>query len=50
MKPTIKQSILDQFDKTYAENCDQTKTRKKHRAVSIDSPFDATNIPPKDYL
>lgn len=30
-------------------NCDQDKQRKKNRNVSIDSFFDATNKPPKEY-
>ena len=27
MKPTIKQTIIDDFDKAYALNCDQTRQR-----------------------
>ena len=47
MKPTIKQSIIDDFDRAYANNCDQGKARLKNRNVSKDSPFDPLNKPPR---
>ena len=45
-KITVKQSVLDEFEKAYAMNCDQKLTRKKNRNVSYDSPFDPANKPP----
>lgn len=50
MKPTIKQSIIDQFEKAYKNNCNQDKNRLKNRNVSHDSPFDPVNKPPRQYL
>lgn len=50
MKPIIKQSIIDDFEKAYLANCNQEKTRLKNRNVSFDSPFDPTNKPPREYL
>jgi len=49
-KPPIKQSILDDFEKAYAANCNQLKASKKMRAVSTDNPFDPNNVPPREYL
>lgn len=37
MKPSVKQSIIDDFDKAYILNCDQDKQRKRMRMVSNDS-------------
>ena len=45
-KVTVEQGVIDDFDKKYAENCDQTKMRYKHRNVSLDSPFNPRNKPP----
>ena len=45
-KVTVDQGVIDDFDKKYAENCDQTKMRYKHRNVSLDSPFNPRNKPP----
>lgn len=50
MKPTVKQSIIDDFDKAYLANCDQDRQRKRMRNVSIDSFFNPSNKPPKEYL
>ena len=50
MKPAIKQSIIDDFERAYANNCDQEKQRKKNRNVSKDNQFDPQNKPPKEYL
>ena len=50
MKLDIKQSVIDDFDRVYAINCDQKKMRTKHRKVSPDNPFDENNIPPKEHL
>lgn len=50
IKPSIKQSIIDDFEKAYAANCDQLKASKKMRAVSTDNPFDPNNVPPREYL
>lgn len=50
MKPTIKQQIIDDFEKAYKANCNQEKQRMKNRNVSLDSPFDPLNKPPKEYL
>mmetsp|Transcript_21855 Transcript_21855/g.33872 ORF Transcript_21855/g.33872 Transcript_21855/m.33872 type:complete len:186 (+) Transcript_21855:465-1022(+) len=50
MKPSIKQSIIDDFEKAYTNNCNQSKQRTKNRNVSHDSPFDPFNKPPKEYL
>lgn len=49
-KPTIKQSILDDFEKVYALNCDQERQRKRMRNVSMDSPFEPRNKPPDQHL
>ena len=49
MKPTIKQSIIDDFERAYAVNCDQDKQRNKNRNVSLDSFFHPVNKPPKEY-
>jgi len=49
MKPTIKQSIIDDFERAYRNNCDQEKQRTKNRNVSVDSFFDPMNKPPKEY-
>ena len=46
----VKQGILDEFDKVYAENCDQNLTRLRHRNVSHDSPFDPRNKPGQQYM
>ena len=50
MKPTIKQSVIDNFEIAYANNCDQKKQRTKNRNVSHDSPFDPNNKPPRQYV
>ena len=47
---SVEQNVIDDFDKAYAENCDQTKMRHKHRNVSYDSPFDPKNKPPEQYV
>ena len=49
-KITVKQSFLDEFEKRYQMNCNQNETRKKHRNVSYDSPFDPKNVPPLQHL
>ena len=49
-KVTVEQSFLDEFDRVYAENCDQKLTRLKNRNVSKDSSFDPRNKPPQQYL
>jgi hypothetical protein len=41
---------LDEFEKNYAENCDQKKTAKKNRAVSKQNPFDPDFKVPPEYL
>ena len=46
----MKQKILDDFEASYAENCNQDNMRKKHREVGNDSPFHADNAPPDQYL
>ena len=48
-KVTVEQKILDDFDRTYAENCDQTKMRVKHRMAGINNPFNPANVPPEQY-
>ena len=48
MKPNIKQSIIDDFEKAYKMNCNQEKQRTKNRNVSYDSVFDPQNKPPKE--
>lgn len=50
LKPQIKQSIIDDFEKAYTQNCDQQRQRKKNRNVSPDSQFDPLNLPPKQHL
>lgn len=50
MKPTIKQSIIDNFEIAYANNCDKDRQRSKNRNVSFDSPFDPKNKPPRQYI
>ena len=50
MKPSIKQSIIDDFEKTYAMNCDQDRQRKKNRNVSWDSVFNPANKPPIEHI
>ena len=47
---TVDQGVIDDFDRAYAENCDQKKMRIKHRNVSYDSPFDPKNKPPEQYI
>lgn len=47
LKPTIKQSIIDDFERAYADGCDQKKIKLKNRNVSKDSPFDPMNKPPR---
>jgi hypothetical protein len=49
VKPSIKQSIVDDFEKAYVLNCDQDKQRRKNRNVAPDSFFHADNKPPKEY-
>ena len=49
-KVTISQKAMDDFEKKYAFNCDQTKMRVKNRNVSNDSPFDPRNKPPDQYV
>lgn len=49
-KITVDQGVIEEFDKRYAENCDQRLMRIKHRNVSYDSPFDPKNKPPDQYL
>jgi hypothetical protein len=49
-KMNVKQSLLDEFDRVYAENCDQKLTRLRHRNVSHDSPFDPRNAPGLKYM
>ena len=49
-KPSIKQSIIDDFERTYAHICDKDRQRKKNRNVSVDSFFDPNNKVPKEYL
>ena len=48
--PQIKQSIIDDFERAYVKVCDQDRQRARGRNVSMDSQFDPTNIPPKEYL
>ena len=50
MAPTIKQSIIDDFERAYILNCDSVKQNFKMRNVSYDSPFDPTNKPPRQYI
>ena len=47
---TVEQGVIDDFNKKYAENCNQEKMRFKHRNVSGDSPFDPVNKPPNQYV
>ena len=47
---TVEQGVIDDFNKKYAENCNQDKMRLKHRNVSGDSPFDPVNKPPNQYV
>ena len=49
-KLTVKQEILDEFERRFSENCNQILMRKKHKSVSPDSPFDKNNLPPRCYL
>jgi len=49
-KITVEQGVIDDFNKKYAENCDQRLMRVKHRNVSKESPFDPKNKPPDQYL
>ena len=49
-KVTVKQSVLDEFDKVYAFNCDQQLVRTKNRNVSKDSMFDPANKAPAQHL
>ena len=49
-KPEIKQSIIDDFERTYAHICDKDRQRKKNRNVSVDSFFDPNNKVPVEYL
>lgn len=49
-KVSVKQSVIDDFNRTYAANCDQTLQRKRMRNVSFDSPFEPRNKPPAQHL
>ena len=49
-KVTVEQGVIDDFNKKYAENCDQKLMRIKNRNVSKDSPFDPKNKPPDQYI
>ena len=49
-KVTVKESFLEEFEKRYAENCNQQFMRIKNRNVSYDSPFDPKNVPPNQYI
>lgn len=49
-KITVKQSVLDDFDRVYAANCDQKQQRRRMRNVSMDSPFEPQNMPPAGHL
>lgn len=46
----MEQGVIDDFNKKYAENCDQQLMRVKHRNVSKESPFDPKNKPPDQYI
>mmetsp|Transcript_25030 Transcript_25030/g.31312 ORF Transcript_25030/g.31312 Transcript_25030/m.31312 type:complete len:140 (+) Transcript_25030:579-998(+) len=46
---TVDQKTLDDFEKAYAENCDQDAMRYKHRNVGPSSPFHPKNVPPEQY-
>jgi hypothetical protein len=35
----IKQQVIDNFDRVYAENCDNKKMSRKMRGFSQDNPF-----------
>ena len=49
-KVTVEQSVLDEFEKAYAENCNQEKVRIKNRAVGPKNPFHPKNVPPDQYI
>ena len=44
----IKQKVIDDFERAYAENCDQNMARNRHRNVSKDNYFHPDNDPPED--
>jgi hypothetical protein len=49
-KPTIKQSIIDDFDKAYKISSNQDYQRIRHRKCSPDNQFDKNNNPPIEHL
>ena len=46
---TVPQQTIDDFNKAYAENCDQEAMRWKHRNVGPSNPFHPKNVPPEQY-
>lgn len=49
-KVSVKQSVIDDFDKMYFENCDNKKMNTKMRGVSIGNSFHLSNKRPLEYL
>ena len=49
-KVSIKQSVIDDFDKMYLDNCDNKAMNTKQRGVSVDNSFHISNKTPKDHL
>ena len=46
----IKDGHVEEFEKVYKAMCNPVYQRKKNRNVSMDSPFDKLNVPPREYL
>lgn len=42
---TVREGVLEEFDRQYAENCDNLKMSYKMRGISLDNPFNPKNKP-----
>lgn len=49
-KIAVNQSLVDEFNQAYAENCNQELARLRARNVSADNPFDVRNKPPAEHV
>jgi hypothetical protein len=49
-KISVNQKTIDDFDKLYAQNCDNKKMSLKARGLSSDNPFNENHKPPIEHL
>ena len=49
-KVSVKQKVIDDFDRMYLENCDNKKMNIKHRGVSVGNSFHHSNVRPAQHL